>query len=578
MPMASASGKLWITYNGEIYNYRELRKELQGYGYHFRSNTDTEVALYAYDKWGPDCLGRFNGMFALAIWDEEDQRLFLARDRLGIKPLYYYFDTASIIFASEIKAILQDPAVSKELAPEGILNYFTFGHSMAPHTIFKNIRKLLPGHYMLCFPEGTRLRSEIRRYWAPPLPGHSEDAGEEYYCEEIRRLLGESVRKQLISDVPLGVFLSGGLDSSIITGLMSSLHQSRVKTFSVGFSIGGKAYNELDDARLVARHFGTEHEEILLDENDLTQALPNLVYHYDEPFGDAASFPTYLLSKFARKSITVSLSGEGGDEVFGGYRRYVVENFLARYPVSLALLANGTVRKTLSHLPMSGRWQKLMDVLGAPDAAERYARWLTIFSPDMRAELFGEKLAQLEDFDPLDLYRRLYPRNGTQPVDRLLYVDQQTWLPDTYLEKADKASMAASLEVRVPFLDHELVEFAATIPAKYKVSGFSTKHILKKAFASQLPDRTLRKPKHGFAVPLDYWFVDKFGTLVQEILFDNKARSRGLFNQDYVKRLFRWHTEGRGHYHRQLWLLIVFELWCQKILDHDNSAVAITRC
>jgi len=576
-PMSTASGRLWITYNGEVYNYRELRKQLQSYGYRFESNTDTEVVLNAYHKWGPDCLRRFNGMFGLAIWDEEEQRLFIARDRLGIKPLYYYFDGTKIIFASEIKAILQDHQVSRELGAEGILNYFTFGHSMAPNTIFKNIHKLLPGHYLTCVPAGgAKLQMEIQRYWAPPVPQPSEDAGEKYYTEEVYRLLMESVRKRLISDVPLGMFLSGGIDSSIITSLMSSVDPSQVKTFSIGFPVGGTAFNELDDARLVARHFGTEHHELLLDEKDLTQALPDLIYHYDEPFGDSASFPTYLLCKFAREKITVALSGEGGDEIFGGYRRYVLENLFARYPVLVGLLNNRVVQKSFVNLPKFGRWQKTLTAAGTQDDAERYASWLWIFNKEMRAELFGEHtLYELQNFDPLDVYHRLYNRNGNECVGRLLHIDQQTWLPDTYLEKVDKASMAVSLEVRVPFLDHELLEFTATIPAKYKVRGLATKYILKKAFASQLPDKTLRKGKHGFAVPLEPWLVNKLGGFVQEVLFDERARTRGLFDQDYVKKLYRWHAEGKGLYHRHLWLLIVFELWCQRFLDGKYASMSL---
>ncbi len=573
MPMSTDSGKRWITYNGEVYNFKEIRTELEGYGYRFRSHTDTEVVLYAYDKWGADCLYRFNGMFALAIWDEERRQLFLARDRLGIKPLYYYCDPDKIIFASEIKAILQDPDISREISSEGMINYFTFGHSMAPRTIFKNIYKLLPGHYLTCVSEGAAgLQIKIKRYWAPPEPGQNKDAGEKYYVEEVYRLLRESVRKQLISDVPLGVFLSGGIDSSIITSLMNSIDRSQVKTFSIGFTTGGKAYNELDDARVVARHFGTEHHEILLNENDLTQALPSLVYYYDEPFGDAANFPTYLLSKFTREHVTVSLSGEGGDEVFGGYRRYVIENIFNRYPALLALLNNEILHKPFIKLSSSNRWQRFMEASGIRDKVERYTSWLSVFNKEMRVELFRH-LPQSPDFDPLDIYRGLYPTNGTFDINRLLYIDQQTWLPDTYLEKGDKASMAVGLEVRVPFLDHELVEFAATIPARYKVRGFSTKYILKKAFSSRLPPETLRKRKHGFTPPFEPWFRDKLKGFVKDILFDPQTRSRGLFDYDYIEKLYRWHVESRGTYHWHLWLLTVFELWCRQYLDHQYVSI-----
>jgi asparagine synthase (glutamine-hydrolysing) len=569
MPMSTPSGNLWITYNGEIYNFKEIRQQLQDCGYSFHSNTDTEVALYAYHKWGPDCLHRFNGMFALAIWDVEKKLVFLARDRLGIKPLYYYYDGTRIIFASEIKAILQDSSVSRELSREGIINYFTFGHSIAPRTIFKNIYKLLPGHYLTCQPTGgAALEMTITQYWAPPLPQGFKDEGEQYYIEEIRRLLGKSVKSRLISDVPLGVFLSGGIDSSIVTGLMSNAGSSKVKTFSIGFNIGDTYYNELEDARLVARHFGTEHRELLLNDSDLIKILPDLIYHYDEPFGDSASFPTYLLSKFTRENVTVALSGEGGDEIFGGYRRYVVENFLARHPVMVGLLDNDVLRRISNALPGLRRLKKTLAALDIKDGAERYASWLSVFDAEMRNGLFNRDFITGEPgFDPLEIYHRLYIQNGTETAGSLLYIDQQTWLPDTYLEKADKASMANSLEVRVPFLDHELVEFAARIPVKYKIRGFATKCILKKAFASQLPAAILRKRKHGFTPPIDPWFRGKLKDQIKEVILDPRSRSRGLFNHDYIEKLYCWHTQGRASYHRPLWLLVVFELWCQKYLD-----------
>jgi len=569
MPMSTISQKLWITYNGEVYNFKNLRTELQKYGYYFRSNTDTEVVLNAYHKWGPDCLKRFNGMFAFAIWDEEEQRLFLARDRLGIKPLYYYFDGARIVFASEIKAILQDHTISRELNQEGIINYFTFGHSMAPRTIFKEIHKLLPGHFIICVPQGNmKLTAQIERYWAPPIPGQSEDAGKDYYIEGINYLLRESVRKRLISDVPLGVFLSGGIDSSIVTGLMSSINQSPVKTFSIGFSTGGAAYNELDDARIVANHFATEHHEIILDEDDLTQALTTLVYHYDEPFGDAANFPTYLLSRFTKEHVTVSLSGEGGDETFGGYRRYVVENLITRYPALTVLLSNNITRKFFFNVRKLNRWYKLAEDLKIRNNVERYANWLSIFNKEMRSELFKGNKRILQDFNPAEIYYQLFNKNDTCLVDSMLYTDQQTLLPDTFLEKVDKASMAVGLEVRVPFLDHELVEFAATIPAKYKVRWFGTKAILKQSFKSLLPPETLRKRKHGFTPPVDTWFRNTLNSFVADIIFDSRARSRGLFDYDYIQQLYNWHIEGRGYYHLHLWLLTIFELWCQRFLDN----------
>jgi asparagine synthase (glutamine-hydrolysing) len=397
------------------------------------------------------------------------------------------------------------------------------------------------------------------------------------YAEEVYRLLQTSVRRQLISDVPLGVFLSGGIDSSAITGLMSQMVEKPVNTFSVGFEIGG-AYNELADAAIVAKRFGTEHHELVVKEANLVELLNKLVYHYDEPFGDAACFPTYLVSEFARKSVKVVLSGEGGDELFGGYRRYSAERFSKYYQKLPIFLRDGFIRKLVNSIPRSRRLKKAITSMSVEEPDVRYASWLVVFSDEMKRELFTAEINEvISNFDSFEVYRKYY--NRRQPpapfikgdgelIDRLLYTDQKTWLVDTYLEKTDKASMAVGLEARVPFLDHELVEFAATIPSKYKIKGFTKKYILKKAMRGLLPESVIKKPKHGFSVPTDPWFRGKLKEYVFEVLFDSQTRKRGYFNYPYIEKLYREHLDGKEVYDFHLWLLLNFELWHRTFMDH----------
>jgi asparagine synthase (glutamine-hydrolysing) len=512
-------------------------------------------------------------MFAFAIWDKLSRTLFLARDRMGVKPLYYAFDGVSLVFASEIKAVLAEPSVNRELNPTGIANYFSFGHSVAPDTIFRGVRKLLPGHYMVCRPSpGHRLKLEITRYWQTPRRQPGPDRGERFYAGRVMDLLERSVARQMVADVPVGVFLSGGLDSSTLTGLMSDFADGQVQTFSVGFSDGQGEYNELDASRLVARHFGTSHHELIVDHLDVVGAIDEIAYHYDEPFGDAASLPTLLVSKLARRHVTVVLSGEGSDEVFGGYRRYVAEKLLGYVPWLPGTLSINPVQALLRKSLGSSRTKRLLRNIGNPDALSRYAGWFQVFSPAMQSELLTEEwAASLAETDRLSTYRSLYPRARMSPVDRMLYMDQQTWLPDTYLEKVDKASMAVGLEARVPFLDHELVEFAATIPDRYKVRGTRTKYILKAATAGLLPAAIRNRKKHGFAVPYPLWFKGELREFVGDTLLGASARQRGILRPEAVQSLIEQHQNGRESHYRQLWVVLMFEAWCRRYLDGAGS-------
>ncbi len=564
-PIFSEDKGIVIVFNGELYNYPELRQELIRKGHRFYTDSDTEVIVHLYEDEGIQCLNKLNAMFTFALWDRKKKSLLIARDRLGIKPLYYYQDHKKLVFASEIKAILADSSIARKIEPKGVVNYFTFGHSVAPDTMYQDIKKLLPGHYLI-YQNGLITTAS---YWDIPCSMTHEDRGEAFYRTRVAELLAQSVKRQMIADVPVGALLSGGVDSSTVVGLMSRVSDRPIRTFSVGFEFG-KIYNELEDARKVATHFGTDHHELLLKDKDLVEVLQKLVYHYDEPFGDAAAFPTYLVCEFARKLVKVVLTGEGGDEIFGGYRRYSIERLAPYYQLLPKFVRNGLVQPIVAPLPRLRRLKKSIRTLGIADPVVRYGSWLAVFTNDMRQQLFEAQFNQrLQGFDAFDVYKKYYPpANGHPLIEKAMYVDQKTWLPDTYLEKVDKASMAVSLEARVPLLDHELVEFAATIPAKYKIHGFETKYILKRAVAGLLPENILRKPKHGFAVPTDPWFRGELKEFVWQVLFDSKTQARGYFNSQYIEKLYKDHDSGRGVYDTQLWLLLVFELWHRRFLDN----------
>lgn len=566
-PMASRGGSQWIVFNGEIYDYAELKRELEQQGETFVSTSDTEVLLRLYEKMGPACLEKLQGMFALAVWDESAQALFLARDRMGIKPLYYYLDDRRLVFGSEIKAILQCPEVPREVNPKGLVNYFTFGHSVAPDTIYSGIRKLLPGHFLVCTARGAR----IVKYWdiseAPscPIP-RAEAAG------EVRRLLQAAVTSHMVSDVPVGAFLSGGIDSSAVVAFMCRASRQPVKTFAMGFDVGGY-YNELEDARRVARRLGTEHYETIVTEMDVESLIHRLVYHYDEPFADAANLPTLMLSEFARQHVKVVLSGEGGDEVFGGYRRYCA-HLASCYLPPIPAFCRSALKRVAPQTPRFRRWRKAIETITVPEEDVRYATWLALFTEDARAELLKRSvLSKMEEFDSLAAYRSYYNRfPGWDAVNRSLYTDLKGWLPDTYLEKIDKAAMAVGLEGRVPFLDHRLVEYVFGLPGRWKVRGRTTKYLLKKSLQGILPDRTLYKPKHGFAVPVDEWFRGRLKGFCADVLFDGGPQRFPYFHHACLEKMFRQHTRGERNFGIHLWSLVNFELWRRRFLKPSEAS------
>ena len=574
-PMTNEDGTVWIVFNGEIYNFQALRPDLLRRGHRFRSHTDTEVILHLYEERGVGCLDCLRGMFAFAIWDAPRRQLFLARDRLGKKPLCYQQDAEAFRFASEAKAILQDPAVDVRPDPAGISHYLTYGYVPSPGSAFHGMRKLPPAHYLVCR-DG---RVEVVRYWRLRR-GQKLERSEAAWCREILTRLEEAVRLRLISDVPLGAFLSGGIDSSAVVAMMSRASGGAVKTFSIGFD--EPEYDELRYARLVAERFGTEHHELVV-RPDAAAILPKLTWHYDEPFGDSSAVPTYYVAQMTRRYVTVALNGDAGDENFGGYDRYVA-NLLAasfdRWPG--AGLLRRAIRWGLHLWPHSGRRTSLLSrgrrfLDGLTEVPERrYARWLCHFYGDRKDELLSpEFCASLDGADALDLLLDAY-RESDAPdfMDATLGVDAALYLPDDLLVKVDIASMSHSLEARSPFLDHEFMEFAATIPSDLKVRGRTKKYILKRALSDLLPEEILHRPKMGFGVPIDHWLRHELRELAYDTLLGPRCLGRGYFRPRAVQRLLDEHTHGRANWHYLLWTLLMLELWHQTYVDGDGELAA----
>jgi asparagine synthase (glutamine-hydrolysing) len=571
-PMANEDESIWIVFNGEIYNFPELRPDLAVRGHRFRSNTDTEVILHLYEEHGTECLRFLRGMFAFAIWDGPRRKLFLARDRLGKKPLCYQQDAHAFRFASEAKAILQDPDVQASPDPASVSQYLTFGYVPSPGSAFQGFRRLPPGHYLTCRDGHV----QVARYWRLRRDRKSERSEEEW-CREVLARLEKAVRLRMISDVPLGAFLSGGIDSSAVVALMSRISSGRVKTFSVGFE--EPEYDELQHARVVAQRFGTEHHELVV-RPDAVAILPKLAWHYDEPFGDSSAVPTYYVAEMTRRYVTVALNGDAGDENFGGYDRYVA-NLLAagfdRWPGSAA--ARRIIQQGLRRWRPTGRRTSLLYrgrrfLEGLVEPPERrYARWLCHFYGDRRRELLtpefqsaagdGDELAVM-----LDLYRATDARDFGEAT---LGVDAALYLPDDLLVKVDIASMAHALEARSPFLDHELMEFAATMPFDLKIRGRVKKYILKRALGNLLPQTILHRPKMGFGVPIDRWLRGELRELLVDTLLSPRALGRGYFTAAVVRRMVDEHVRGRASWHYLLWTLLMLELWHRTHIDGDGE-------
>ncbi|MCS6862958.1 MAG: asparagine synthase (glutamine-hydrolyzing), partial [Abditibacteriales bacterium] len=544
-----------IVFNGEIYNYRDLRPLLENQGHRFQTNTDTEVILHLYEQYGTDCVQHLNGMFAFAIWDERQRRLFIARDRLGKKPLYYALTPHAFIFASELKSILECPDVSREVDASVFPYLFTYGYVPCPQCIIKGVSKLPPAH-MLTYQDG---QVRVQRYWHLRF-AEGKPQPRAYYVRRLRELLTAAVKRRLVSDVPLGAFLSGGIDSSVVVGTMSRLMNEPVQTFSIGFEQEG--YDERPYARLVAQKFRTDHRERVVQPQDVVDALPKLVWHLDEPFFDSSIVPTYYVSQLAREHVTVALSGDGGDELFAGYKRYDgydrLESAFLALPETLRQRWLGALAR---RLPDGVRGKRYLQHVSQP-LQQRYLDKVA-FAERTRwnGHLFGEAVADaFADCDPSDLLEQYMQQVPTaETLAKQQYADIMTYLPDDILVKVDRASMACSLEARAPLLDYTVVEFAATLPKPLRLDRHTTKVLLKEAMKDILPPEILQRKKKGFSVPVAQWLMKDLKPLAQEILLDPQSQARGYFVPSVVERLLRgMNDKGTGQW---IWALLWTELW-----------------
>ena len=555
-PIFNEDQSILVVLNGEIYNYRELRKELQERGHHFSTNSDTETIVHAYEEYGDDCVKHLRGMFTLAIWDRNRQRLLAARDRFGKKPLNYYWDGQRLIFGSEIKSILE-AGTPREINPIALDEYLVYSCVPTPDTLFKGVFKL-PAAHSLIYEDG---QISTKCYWELPFTPTCQD-DEATAIERTLALLKEAIEVRLMSEVPLGAFLSGGVDSSIVVGLMSQMMSQPVKTFSIGFEEDD--YSELPYARQVAKHFGTEHHEFFV-RPDLISVLPQLVWAYDEPFADSSMLPTYYVSKLAREHVTVVLTGDGGDEIFGGYTRYAHELSINRIPAFLRFLL-GFGGMLMPH-GMRGK-KRLSSMRG--DLATRYTQRFTTFPDNSRPSMYTQEYFVLvRDHDP---YERLISQvRAVSDLDiaaRMQYVDVRAYLADDILVKVDKASMLNSLETRAPMLDQYLVEYVASLPSAIRTRNGVLKYLLKKVAADMLPARILTRGKQGFGVPIKHWFRGNLINYAHDLLDSPRARQRGIFDPDFIRNLLRAHASTKlVNYSEAIWALLCLELWFQVYMD-----------
>jgi len=551
-PMCDADAGLALTFNGEIYNFRELREELSSLGYIFKRDSDTEVLLRAYQHWGSGVVRHLRGMFAFAIWDARNQRLFLARDRFGEKPLYILEDTGGLYFASEIKALLRIPGVKASVNLQAVWDYLAYRYVPGPKTLFSGIRKLMPGTVAIW--ERGKLREE--RYWsAPDRSARAFQQPQPDAVENFLFRLDEAVKLQMVSDVPFGAFLSGGLDSSTIVALMSR-HNSSVKTFSVGFGEG--SYSELGYAAEVAKYFGTAHHEIVVTDRDLVERLPRLVAFRDAPVAEPSDIPIYMLSCEAARSVKMVLTGEGSDEILGGYPKHIVERFAQGYQVLPGYVRHRLIEPLAHALPYDFRRIKTaVTNLNIEDWRERYVRWFGALNCSERDRLSVLRLndTPVGDAPPFDADPQ------SSPLRRILYYDQTSWLPDNLLERGDRMTMAASIEARVPFLDHELAAFASSLPDHYRVRGMRSKWILREAGKQLLPERILTRPKVGFRVPVNRWFRGEMRDYLLDHLQGGSSMTRAYFDPKALDHVLAEHLDGRQNHEKLLWALLNLEIW-----------------
>lgn len=564
-PISNEDGAVTIVFNGEIYNYRDLQAHLQSSGHRFVTNSDTETIVHAYEEFGAACVERLRGMFAFAIWDDKEKQLFIARDRVGKKPLYYTVtNRGSLVFGSELKSLLEHPEVERRVNPQAIDAYFSLGYVPDPMSIFENIEKLPPGHH-LTFKNG---RLNVERYWDFRYESNGNGHKAADYLEELRELLSEAVKLRLVSDVPLGAFLSGGVDSSTVVGLMARHLDQPVKTFSIGFN--EDSYDELKYARITAKKFGTDHHEFIVTP-DICDVVDQLAWHFDEPFADSSAIPTYVVSKLAREHVTVVLSGDGGDELFAGYTRYLTERSRSKFDVVPRIVKEGLMDPLSRALP-HGAWGRNYLHNVSLDPISRYLDTVSVFTGLNKSTLYSADFNdQLRDHDHLKAYFRELSGNVNTdaPLDSLLYIDSKTYLPGDILTKVDRMSMAVSLEARVPLLDHKLIEFVTRIPASMKMAGFETKHLFKRAIADLVPEEIINRPKQGFGVPIQQWINEQLRERIRDTLNDQRTLQRGYITRAHVETLLEEHERGRRDHAMALWSLLMLELWHRRYVDRN---------
>ncbi|MEJ7623623.1 MAG: asparagine synthase (glutamine-hydrolyzing) [Pyrinomonadaceae bacterium] len=567
-PIHNSDKSKWLVFNGEIYNYQELRADLERLGRTLYTKSDTEAVIQLYDVYGADCLQHLRGMFAFAIWDERDKSLFLARDRVGKKPLLYsHQPNGDLIFGSEFQALLKHPSISREVDRDAIDSYMSFLCVPAPLTAFKQIRKLEPGHWL----RWKAGEIETRRYWVPDFSKKIKITEEEAIVETTR-ILRESTRLRMISEVPLGAFLSGGVDSSTVVALMAQESDKPVKTFSIGFE--EEDFSELKYAKRVAEHVGAEYHEFIVRPNAL-DVLPTLVEHYGEPYADSSAIPTYYVAKETRKHVTVALNGDGGDESFAGYERYTAMRIAEAYRRVPAALRKVFVEAPVGLLPSDElRRSRIRDAKRFLQAAklprtERYLRWMSTFNRDAKRDLYTDEFtASLNGHDAGDVLEKWFAEaNGSGTLDATLLTDQMTYLPNDLLVKVDIATMANSLEARSPFLDHKLIEFAASLPEGMKMRSFETKSLLKKVAARLVPKDVVYRRKMGFGVPVGRWFRGEMKDFVSGVLLSEKSLRRGIVKPEIVERYVAEHIAGTRDHSFQLWTLLMLEMWFQRFID-----------
>jgi asparagine synthase (glutamine-hydrolysing) len=567
-PMSNEDESIWLVFNGEIYNFKELRRELEQKGHHFKSNSDSEVIIHLYEEKGTRCLEQLRGMFAFALWDGRSHSLFMARDRMGKKPLHYACTHDGIVFASEIKALLSHPMVSREIDLNSLNKYLTYEYVPAPNSIFKSIKKIEPGHYLVVH------KGEIQstQYWDIPLSDYPVvDKTEEEYIEELRAILERSVKARLVADVPVGVFLSGGIDSGLVAALVAQQDQN-IESFSIGFE--DSSFDESPYASQIAHALNIRHQLKIFNVKEMLenlQALPDIM---DEPLADASILPTYLLSKFTSERVKVALSGDGGDELFAGYQTYQAHKLVTYYN-SLPTFLRNSLKSLASYLPVSHNnlstdFKIKQFLKGTGVSSEiRFFIWMGAFIDQEKRELLSPEIkAELGHHNTYeDIFHHINASRLSKDLERILYLSMKLYLQDGILVKVDRASMANSLEVRCPLLDQEFVEFVCRLPMLYKLNGFKTKYLLKKAAEGILPEGIANRPKKGFGIPISQWLMGDLKEFMMDLLNEERIKRQGLFNYPYIKRLVEDHLTKKKDNRKLLWTLIVFQLWYERYVQ-----------